>query len=290
MERFLILGSTGQLGSTFMEIFGQNAIAASRSEIDFLKPHELSSKLSQIRPTAVINASAYTQVDLAETERKNASLVNVDSVRELATYCQQARVPLVHFSTDYVFDGKSSSPYSEDAPTGPLNHYGMTKLQGEQEIEKIGGQFLVFRTSWVFSEKGKNFVKTILRLGAERETLKIVSDQIGSPTYTRHLANSTLAALKQARAATSFPSGVYHLCNRGETSWQGFASEICREARENSIPLKVKTVEGIPSSAYPTPAARPKNSRLDCAKFEKIFQITMPTWQIALAECMKGLK
>ena len=290
----LVLGTQGQVGTELAKILkaqGRPYATLGLPELDFSRPETLipliQKTTEKARLTAVINAAAYTAVDQAEKESVPAFKINAEAPGLLATWCAANGLPFVHYSTDYVYPGNGTRPWSEEDATGPLNVYGRSKLAGEDAVRAAGGSFLIFRTSWVYAAHGKNFVNTMLRLGAEREELQIVRDQVGAPTYAPHLAQATLTALAAAMATPVFPSGVYHACNAGETTWQTFAETIFAEARERGFPLKVKTVHGIPSADYPTPAIRPLNSRLNLLKLKNTFGIEMPAWQIGLRECLE---
>lgn len=290
----LILGSTGQVGSALLKICaskGKQVISWSRKEVDFSQPSAVAEFLEKYfqgkeKPSAVINAIAYTQVDQAEKEEDTAKKVNAETPGKIACWCAENDIPFIHYSTDYVFPGDGNAPWKESDSVGPLNAYGRTKLEGEKAISSAGGKWLIFRTSWVYDATGKNFIRTMLRLGAERESLRVVSDQWGAPSFATHLAEATLAALKCALRMTDFPSGIYHLCNSGVTHWQGFAVNIFEEAKKRKMPLKVVKVEAISSAEYPTPARRPLNSRLDLSKLEKTFDLKIPDWKEGLNQCM----
>jgi dTDP-4-dehydrorhamnose reductase len=283
----------------------KNAISVTREEFDLEKMEFFPSE-SGLRPSAIINAAAYTAVDKAEEEEVRAHNINARAPEILARYCREQDIPFVHYSTDYVFDGSGKEPWKETDATNPLSAYGRTKREGEKRIEAVGGKYLIFRTSWVYDETGKNFVNTMLRLGTERDELRVVNDQWGAPTYARHLAQATLAALENAQKASRFPSGIYHLCGGGETNWQAFAREIfalrhCEERSDAAIPKEVwiaspsarddgmqsPKIHGIPSSEYPTPAKRPMNSRLDCSKAKQVLGVTLPAWEAGLKECLE---
>lgn len=291
----LILGASGQIGSALLSLLGNRGVGLTRKEADLSHlvgsaEDGFDSLLATYSPSSVINAAAYTQVDRAETEEELAHQMNAEVPTRLAQACAKRGIPLVHFSTDYVFSGEGEKPWSESDLTGPLNAYGRTKLAGEKGIQGAGGKYLIFRTSWVYDGQGKNFLNTILRLAHEKETLKIVSDQKGAPSYALHLARATLTALERAEEIAkvkSFPSGLYHFCNFGTTSWFEFAQEICRLAREKGESLLVKKIEPILTVAYPTPAQRPLNSRLDMTRLKTTFDILMPHWEEGLRECME---
>ncbi len=296
----LVLGKDGQVGRALVELLGSRALAAGSSDINLLHENfigELESFLGKKPISAVINAAAYTKVDLAEGEgKKDAFRVNATAVKELAAWCRKHGLPLVHYSTDYVMDGSGEKARPEDSETKPINAYGQSKLEGEQAIISEGGKYLIFRTSWVYDATGKNFVNTIRRLIGEREALNVVADQVGAPTYAPHIARSTLEALEKANSLPQFPSGLYHLCNTGETSWHAFAQAIFMLAREyesreydGSTKIKCQQVNPIPSSEYPLPAKRPLNSRLDTQKARKILGVSLPHWEAGLRECFEQI-
>jgi dTDP-4-dehydrorhamnose reductase len=299
----LILGKNGQVGRNLTRLLGDNALAVDMEDVDFNKAGiatQIDSFLGDRDVAAVINAAAYTAVDMAEGEGKeNAYRINVQAVDELAAWCKKRRVPLVHYSTDYVYDGSGDTPRKEDDGTGPLSVYGQSKLEGEQAIIGYDSKYLIFRTSWIYDAEGKNFFLTMLRLMKERTALTIVDDQVGAPTYALHLARATIDALSRAMGMDVFPSGVYHLCNRGETSWCGFANAIFMLARQaesreyENVPdgdkseIICQQIKPIPTAAYPMPARRPLNSRLDMTKVAETFGITMPIWEDGLQECFE---
>ncbi len=275
----LVFGRNGQVARAFVSVFENGAYYAGREEADFTKPDGFQKLIDRVNPSAIINAVAYTQVDKAETEEALAYQVNAHAPAMLAQLAKERSIPLVHYSTDYVFDGSGDAPRKESAICAPLNVYGKSKRAGEEAIIAVSGKHLIFRTSWVFDATGKNFFTTMLRLGRERSALSVVADQIGAPSYAPHLAKATAVALEKAQAHAPFPSGIYHMCNAGETSWHGFASAIFADARRAGLSLAVADCHPIPSDAYPTPATRPLNSRLDCGKLRESFGITLPEWQ-----------
>ncbi len=287
-QPILVFGQGGQVGRALMARLGSFGICPSIEEADFLKPHTLPDVVRKYNPLAIINAAAYTAVDKAEQEESIAHTINAEAPKVLAEFAANEDVPLLHYSTDYVYPGGGESQWLEDSPTGPLNLYGKTKLAGDEAIIAAGGEHLIFRTSWVFDEEGKNFINTMLRLGAERETLSVVADQIGAPTYAMDIARYSLLALSHAIEYDEFPSGIYHLCNKGETSWHGFAEAIFAKARALGVPLTVKEVAPILTSAYPTPAQRPLNSRLSLAKIEESFGFSIERWDDALERCLEN--
>ncbi len=282
----LIFGAKGQVGRALTARLGDNALLLDREEVDLADKNDVIAALDRIQPRVVINAAAYTAVDQAERESVIAYLINADAPAAMARWCASRSIPFVHYSTDYVYDGNGNSPRSESEPIHPLNHYGHSKAKGDEAVAKAGGNYLIFRTSWVYDASGANFVNTILRLAAEREELRIIADQFGAPTYAPDLADATLKALQVAQHASVFPSGIYHACNSGETTWHEFAEAIIAEARVHGASLAVQRIVPISTQEYPLPAPRPRNSRLDCAKLRTAFDITLPDWREALAACM----
>lgn len=293
MGNILVLGKGGQVANALETLLGERALVAGPDEADFLDGdfiRKLELWVGERPVTAVINAAAYTQVDKAEgDDRELCFRINAGAVGELAAWCRQYKLPLVHYSTDYVFDGSGNRPRREDEPTGPLNAYGDSKLAGEKALAEAGGNHLLLRTSWLYDSEGKNFFNTMLRLMREKDSLNVVSDQIGAPTYAPHIARATLDALERALASPEFPTGTYHVCSGGETSWHGFAQAIYKRLKTIEPKLRCRKVNPIPSSAYPLPARRPLNSRLDCSRAQKTFGITMPMWEEGLAECFAAI-
>ncbi len=281
-----VIGKSGQVAQALARVFGDRCVLLGRPEFDLQNFDKVLSKLTELAPTALINAAAYTAVDKAETDVESASYLNTQMPAELSQYCAEKKIPFIHYSTDYVFDGGGTKAWTEESSPAPLGVYGETKLEGEKAVVKNGGTFAILRTSWVFSEVGNNFVKTMLRLGCEKENLSVVSDQMGSPTYARDLALVTreiLLALRPER------SGIYHCSGFGVTSWKEFAEEIFRQGRVLRFPLKVQSVDGILSKDYKTAAVRPLNSRLDNSKLKKVFGIQLPQWQESLNICLRKI-
>jgi dTDP-4-dehydrorhamnose reductase len=291
--QIVVVGASGQVGRALVSLLGARGIGLSRPTADLEHPEELlvslEEHLAYHKVQAVINAAAYTQVDKAEEERDAAMRINGEAPALLARWCAAREIPFIHYSTDYVFPGTGSRPWMEDDDTAPLNVYGQSKLAGEQGIAAAGGQYLIFRTSWVYDAVGKNFLKTMLRLGRDRDKLSVVADQHGAPTYAPQLAQATLAALGHAQSEEQFPGGIYHLCNGGETTWHGFAQSIFDAARSRGWNLKVQSIEAVPSSAYPTPAKRPMNSRLSNDKAQHVLGVKLPHWQDGLDACLNQL-
>jgi dTDP-4-dehydrorhamnose reductase len=288
-HRVLVLGAGGQVGRALVAALGESAIGFDRDGADLSRPESLVERLDAHRPSSVINAAAYTQVDRAESEQALAMTVNGESPGIIARWCAARDVPFIHYSTDYVFDGSGSEPWDEDAPVAPLSVYGASKLAGEQGIAGAGGRWLVIRTSWVYDAVGRNFVTTMLRLMRERSELSVVADQHGAPTYAPHLTSATISALSAALAMPAFPRGIYHLCNAGETTWHGFASAIAESARARGMELAVERINAITSAEYPVPATRPKNSRLNTNKARRVLGVALPDWRQGLVECIEML-
>lgn len=286
-SRIAILGANGQVGSALAALLGDRAVPLTRAEANLNEPETLAALLDSIQPDAVINAAAYTAVDKAEEEYDAAFVANAKAPAELARWCAEHNVPFVHYSTDYVFDGEGETPWRENDPKAPLNVYGASKLAGEVAVEETGAKHLIFRISWVYDATGKNFMNTMLRLGADRDTLSVVADQYGAPCYAPDLADYTLRALEKAAQMPEFPSGIYHMVHGGITTWHGFAEAIFSGARQMGKELRVQTVGAIPASAYPTPAKRPQNSRMDCSRFRSVFGLELPHWEQGLHNALK---
>ncbi len=251
---------------------------------DFTQPASLQALIERVQPGLIVNAAAHTAVDKAESEPELARAINATAPGVLARSAAARGVPLVHYSTDYVFDGSGNHARREDDPTGPLSVYGRTKLEGEEAIRASGCQHLILRTSWVYAARGGNFARTMLRLAAERDTLKVISDQVGAPTGAELLADVTAHAVRRLQADSSV-GGTYHCAAAGFTSWHGYAQHVISFAQAHpqalGRPLKAsaETVHAISTSEYPTPAQRPLNSRLDCSKLQHTFGLHMPAWQ-----------
>lgn len=277
----LVFGKTGQVATELQAIL-PDATFLGRDEADLSDPAACARQIAVLSPDAVINAAAYTAVDAAETDEDTAALVNGAAPTEMAKACAALGVPLVHISTDYVFDGSGQHPFTPDHATGPLGVYGKTKLAGEDGIRAVGGTFAILRTSWVFSAHGGNFVKTMLRVGATRDALTVVGDQVGGPTPARDIAKACIIICERLKADQS-ASGTYHFSGAPDVSWADFARVIFKEA---DMTCKV---EDIPTSAYPTPAKRPANSRMDCTQTQDTFGISRPDWRQAIEKVIKEL-
>lgn len=284
--KILITGRHGQVsrelqlalaGSVELCVLGQE-------QLDLANSTDIREQVETQRPDLIINAAAHTAVDQAESEPELAFAINATAPALLAEAAAQLDIPLIHYSTDYVFDGSKSAPYTEHDATAPLGIYGQSKLAGEEAIRRVGGQHLILRTSWVYSLHGKNFLLTMQRLLQEREELRVVADQIGAPTWAGTIAQATAELIAHWRAGNPGPWGTYHLSGLGETSWFGFAEAIAEQLRQRGKPCA--RLAAIPSSAYPTPAQRPLNSRLDCTRLQRDWNIRLPDWHAALLECL----
>lgn len=284
--RILLLGQHGQVSQELQRALqgaGELRVLG-REQLDLAQPELIRQHVLRLRPELIINAAAYTAVDQAETEAERAFAINATAPGILAEAAAELGAALIHYSTDYVFDGNHAAPYRESDSTNPLSVYGRSKLAGEQAIQAVGGMHLILRTSWVYSQHGKNFLLTMQRLLQERESLSVVADQIGAPTWAGTIAQTTAQLIEHWRTGHAGPWGVYHLSAQGETSWFGFASAIATHLRSQG--KTVATLQPIPSSAYPTPAQRPLNSRLDCRRLQQDWHVQLPDWQSALDECL----
>jgi dTDP-4-dehydrorhamnose reductase len=284
----LLLGPNGQVGWELQRALAPlgQVVACSRASnpaADLSTPEALAALMDRVQPGLVVNAAAHTAVDKAESEPDLAHAINAAAPGVLARSAAARGVPLVHYSTDYVFDGSGSHARHEDEPTGPLSVYGRTKLAGEAAIRASGCSHLILRTSWVYAARGGNFARTMLRLAAERDTLSVINDQMGAPTGAELLADVTAHAVRRLLADASV-SGTYHCAAAGCTSWHGYAQHVIQRAHALGRPLKASadTVRAIPTSAYPTPAQRPLNSRLDCSRLQAAFGLHLPPWQTGI--------
>jgi dTDP-4-dehydrorhamnose reductase len=284
--RILISGQQGQVSQALQQRL-QNMgelIVLGRDQLDLSQPESIRPVVRDIKPDLIINAAAHTAVDQAESEPDLAFAINATSPGVFAEEAAALGVPLIHYSTDYVFDGSKAGPWVEADTPNPLGVYGNSKLAGERAIAAAGGQHLILRTSWVYSLTGRNFLLTMQRLLQEREKLSIVADQIGAPTWAGTIAASTGALIERWRDGAPGAWGVYHLTASGETSWFGFAEAIGQQLINSGKPCAA--LEPIASSAYPTPAARPLNSRLDCSLLQREWGVSQPDWHDALLECL----
>lgn len=279
--RTLVFGSTGQV-ATELQRQSDQVVALGRDAVDLCDPEACAAIIAKYAPDVVINAAAYTAVDRAEDEEEMAATINGAAPSAMARACAALRIPLVHISTDYVFDGAGQAPFATDHPTGPLGAYGRSKLAGEEGVCAAGGVHAILRTSWVVSAHGNNFVKTMLRLGGERDRLSIVADQVGGPTCAADIATACLSIAGQLISDPS-KTGTYHFSGAPDVSWAAFAREIFAQSG-----IMCDVVD-IPSSDYPMPAARPLNSRMDNAETETVFGIARPDWMASLKDILKDL-
>lgn len=284
MPRILITGANGQVGHELKRTLAPlgTLLCCDRAQLDLRYTENLATQLQNLQPDIIVNAAAYTAVDKAEGDVDTAYKVNAEAPAALATWALKRDALLIHYSTDYVFDGEKNGPYVETDPVNPQSVYGTSKLAGEQAITISGVSHAILRTSWVFGVHGSNFLKTILRLGHEKESLNVVADQIGAPTPAALLADVTAKVVQQYRQSPRmFPSGLYHTTSAGKTSWYEYARLVIRLAEEQGLPLKLThaDIHPISSDAYPARAKRPLNSRLDCSKLRSTFDIHLRDWQ-----------
>jgi dTDP-4-dehydrorhamnose reductase len=287
----VIIGSNGQLGWELVkraEHRGYEALALDFPEIDITQPASIKGNLSSKKLSVVINAAAYTAVDRAETEPAQAYAVNRDGSANLADFCEQAALPLIHVSTDYVFDGSKTGPYTEADPVAPLGVYGQSKEAGETEVRRRIQKHLIIRTAWLYGVHGQNFVKTMLRLGKERDIIEVVEDQTGCPTYAADLADAILLMTDHSLSGKKISWGTYHYSGRGFATWHGFAEAIFKIAEKYET-FSVREVIPIASDEYPTPVKRPANSVLDCSKIERNFGICPRSWIKSLADMIDAV-
>ena len=286
--KILISGQHGQVSQALQQCLGarHDLIVPGRGLLDLTHPDAIRQQVRSLRPQLIINAAAHTAVDQAQSEPELAFAINASAPGVFAEEARELGIPLIHYSTDYVFDGSKPAPYTEDDEPHPLSVYGQSKLAGERAIGAAGGEHLILRTSWVYSNTGKNFLLTMQRLLQEKPHLRVVADQIGAPTWAGTIAASTAALIERWQAGTPGEWGTYHLTAGGETSWFGFAQAIGEHLLAQG--KACATLEAIPSSAYPTPAPRPLNSRLDCTRLERDWGVRQPEWRSALHECLAG--
>ncbi len=285
--KILLLGKNGQVGWELQRSLAPlgEVIALGSDSADFTDLESLAKTVREIAPDVIVNAAAHTAVDRAESEPELARTINALAPGVLAAEAKRLGVWLVHYSTDYVFDGSGDKPWRETDPTNPLSVYGASKLEGEQLIQQSGCKHLIFRTSWVYGARGGNFAKTMLRLGQERESMKVIDDQMGAPTGAELLSDVTAHAIRTALMNPDV-SGLYHLVASGETSWHGYASFVLAFARQAGVPLKVAAIEAVPTSAFPTAATRPHNSRLSTGKLTSAFGLHLPHWQVGVTRML----
>ncbi|SRR5579871_34654 len=295
--RLVVTGANGQVGSELSRRLAAlgTVVALDRHKCDLSRPELLSALFRDLSPDVIVNAAAYTNVDSAEREEAMATTVNGTAVGVMAEEARKVGSLLVQYSTDYVFDGRKGAPYTEDDPPCPINAYGRSKLAGESAVRQAAGSYLILRTSWVYGVRGHNFLRTVLRLLREREELRIVDDQIGAPTSAAQIAQATatmIAAAVWERADARFAPGIYHLTASGATSWHGFAVAILQRARLDQWLAGGRAPRLVPIATedYPSPAARPKNSRLDCDRLSRRFGIALPHWKEGLSLCLEEMR
>jgi dTDP-4-dehydrorhamnose reductase len=288
--KVLVTGHEGQLARGLAETAGAGVqvVAIGRPELDLADEQSVAAAVARERPDIVVNAAAYTAVDKAETEPAIAHAVNALGAEHVAKACAASAIPIIHVSTDYVFDGSKAGPYLEGDPTAPINVYGRTKLEGEQRVAKACERHLILRTAWVHSPWGVNFVKTMLRLATTRPNISVVDDQFGSPTYAPDLAKIVLAvAARVAADPADAHWGIYHAVGSGETNWHGFAREVFKQAAEQGLPAA--DVTAIPASEFPTLARRPANSRLNCDRLRLLLGLELQDWRGGVKDCVARL-
>lgn len=287
MTKILVFGKNGQVARALKKALPFDALFLEQSEANFQKPESLTEILDRYQPKIVINAAAYTAVDRAESEADLCFKINADAPQKIAEWCAKHHSLLIHFSTDYVYQGEGTEAQSEEMATGPLSVYGNSKKMAEDLIRASGTNYVILRTSWVYDETGTNFVRTMLRLASEREELKVVSDQIGSPTYAGDLADAVNTILS---AKNINIKETYNVCGSGFVSWYDFAQEIFGSAQKMGLELKIQSVVPIKTEEYKTAAIRPLNSRMSQAKIKKDFGIELPSWQESLKKCLSRME
>lgn len=285
--RILLTGVTGQVGGALAQrLAGRELVLADRNVLDLSQPQTIASVLDRLAPDLIINPAAYTAVDRAQDERELAMRINAEAPGVMARWAAAHDTPLIHFSTDYVFDGSGERPWREDDPTAPLSAYGASKLAGENEIRDAGGTYLIMRTCWVYAAQGKNFLRAIAQRAAEQSELRVVADQVGAPTSASSIADAVQRMLAAGSAAfrdrCSEAHGLVHFAAAGETSWHGFAIAIVDGLKSRGVKLAAERIHPIKASEYSARAKRPSNSRLDCSRLRQIFGFSAPTWQKAL--------
>ena len=297
MQKILLTGVNGQVGHALKTKLAEyEVIALSREQLDLTKTHDIRRIVREIKPTLIINPAAYTAVDKAETEPELAYAINATAAQILAEEAARLNAGIIHFSTDYVYDGTKTSPYVETDEENPVSIYGKSKLAGEEAIRQVALPHLILRTSWVYGAYGKNFLKTMLRLATEREELRIVGDQFGAPTSSESIANAVVKLVNVWQLEHENQTGIVHFTNAGETSWHGFCCEIVNQYNallaDKDWPVlkaKVDNIAVITTADYPTPAARPANSCLNNSKLKQVFGIELPPWKTALQQVMHSL-
>ncbi|CVI62506.1 MULTISPECIES: dTDP-4-dehydrorhamnose reductase [Agrobacterium] len=288
--RLAVTGKNGQVVSALLALASAELeiVALGRPELDLAQPETVLKALREVKPDAVVSAAAYTAVDKAESEQDVAFAVNRDGAMAVAQAARDLGIPLIHLSTDYVFDGNKDTAYVESDPTGPTSVYGRSKLEGERAVSEATDNYVVLRTAWVYSEYGNNFVKTMLRLSENRDEINVVADQFGCPTSANDIAAAVVTIARKLVEDASAPlRGVFHLSGTGETNWANFAKQIFAFSAKNGG--KSIVVNDITTAQYPTPARRPANSRLDCSKLEEVYGIKLPSWQTSTRAVVTAL-
>lgn len=282
----LVTGAQGQLGFELQRSLAAlgHVVALARAECDLSNVQALRETIRQLRPALIVNAAAYTAVDKAEAEPELAQRINAEALAVMGEEAKALSAGVIHYSTDYVFDGSKQGAYLESDVTGPLGVYGASKLAGEQALAASGADYWIFRTCWVYGLHGQNFMKTMLRLGKSRDSLSVVADQFGVPTSAAFIADITAQVVAAIGRGQPIAQGIYHLSASGRTSWHGYACHLLARAklRGLSLAVNVDDIRAIPASDYPTPARRPANSQLDCSKLEVALGIRMPLWTVAI--------
>lgn len=296
-KRILLTGVNGQVGHALKTRLQEYELfALSRGQLDLSKVHDIRRVVREIKPDLIINPAAYTAVDKAETEPELAYAINATAPQILAEEAARLNAAIIHFSTDYVYDGTKDAPYLEDDAVNPVCVYGKSKLAGEEAVRSVGLPHLILRTSWVYGVHGKSFLKTILRLASEHGSLRVVADQFGAPTSSESIADGVDKLLNIWQPELENQTGIYHFTNRGSTSWHGFACEIINEYNQLAISrnwpalkVNIDTVVAIATADYPTLALRPANSRLDNIKLKQMFNVELPSWQQGLHQVMQAM-
>lgn len=288
--KVLLLGGSGHLGSELMRQLGENVVAPIRTEFDLTRLDQIPSSLDFLMPELIVNAAAFTNVDDAESNRELAMILNAEAPRAIAEWSARRRVPLLHLSTNYVFPGDGSQPWSEVSRTEPVNFYGVTKLRGEKEVQDAGGEHLIIRTAWLFGRGGDSFLRRILRLASESEQLNVVADQVGSPTFAEDLACSIASIVRRRRDHGVIPVSMLHLANSGWARRDEFVATALRAALDSRLLKSAPSVVAIQTSDTKTPARRPLNSRLDCSEAQRRLGISLPHWSTSLSRCLTGFQ
>ena len=294
MMNILLFGKTGQVGWELQRALAPlgtvTAVDVKSTTFcgDFSNPEGVAETVRRVRPDVIVNAAAHTAVDKAESEREFAELLNATSVKAIAVEAEKLGAWLIHYSTDYVFPGTGERPWLETDAVAPLNVYGETKLAGEKAVQENCTKHLIFRTSWVYAGKGNNFAKTMLRLAKDRPELSVINDQFGAPTGAELLADCTAHAIRTALHKPEV-AGLYHLVASGTTTWHDYAALVFAEAKAAGIELAIEKLNAVPTSAYPTPARRPTNSRLNTEKFQRQFELVLPDWQVGVKRMLAEL-